>query len=97
MRSDFSGYWPGRCTSPVTKTFWLPYSPTVTVTCGRFRMPSASRIVSLRSSSSVVFSEALTFPRIGKPTMPSGPTVKLPVISACPSTTTFSTSPGPIS
>ncbi len=97
MRSAFSGYWPGRCTSPVTKTFWLPYSPTVTVTCGRFRMPSASRIVSFRSSSSVVCSDALIFPRIGKPTIPSGPTVKLPVISAWPRTTTLSTSPAPIS
>jgi hypothetical protein len=51
----------------------------------------------LRSSSSVVVSEALILPSIGKLTIPSGPTVKLLVISVCPKTTTFSTSPGPIS
>ena len=84
VRSAFSGYCPGRCTSPVTNTLWLPYSATDTVTCGRFRMPSASSVVSFRSSSSVVCSAALIFPRIGKFTMPSGSTVKVPVISAWP-------------
>ena len=97
LRSVFSAYCPGFCTSPVTNTFWLPYSAMLTVTCGRLRMPSASSVVSLRSSSGSVWSAAFTFPRIGKFTIPSPSTVKVPVISAWPTTTTLSTSPRPTS
>ena len=90
-----SGIAPGFATSPMTKTRWLRYSATSTVTWGCFSKPSARRALRSASIARTVSPAAFTRPRSGNVSSPSLPTVYLPVMAASPYTAIDSTSVGP--
>ena len=76
-----SGKAPGLRTSPMTKTCWLWYSATATVTRGFLKYPSRSRARSVSSNCPTVLPAATTRPISGNEKAPSPSTVYRPLRS----------------